>query len=85
MFVIFLFRGGGFFLIASCLWLCIYISKCTSDDELPAEINPVPMNVNLTSEEVKNSIQEAINVVRQQIEIIEPHIFRNGKLHFVSA
>lgn len=35
--------------------------------------------INITSEEVKKAVSEATEIVRQQIEVIEPHVFKSGK------
>ena len=42
-------------------------------------LNPGPMSVDLSPEDIQSAVQEAVEVVRQQIEVVEPHVFSNGK------
>ena len=38
------------------------------------------MKVTLQPDEVKQAVMEAVEIVKEQIEIVEPHIFKNGEL-----
>ncbi|CAL4059479.1 unnamed protein product, partial [Meganyctiphanes norvegica] len=58
------------------LWLlvlctCQYRVHCQGDEGFILDIH-------LTPAEVQAAVQEAVEIVREQIEVVEPHVFQNG-------
>ena len=39
------------------------------------------LDVTLTTKEVEIAVREAMEIVKDQIEVIEPHVFQSGKYY----
>lgn len=38
------------------------------------------LEVKLTPQEVQEAVREAVVIVKEQIEVVEPHVFQSGEL-----
>ncbi|KAL7631402.1 UNVERIFIED_CONTAM: hypothetical protein RMT77_018296 [Armadillidium vulgare] len=64
--------------IGLCLLSLLNVVLCSGDEPNDSK-GSLHFNLELPSEEIKRAVSEAIEIVRQQIEVVEPHVFRNGE------
>lgn len=66
----------------SWLWTWVPPAACVLDLPVP---DAGGLDVGLSAKEVQEAVREAVVVVREQIEVVEPHVFHNGELRWLNG
>ena len=70
------------------LYACSSVLATVDDDVLHnnrVEVEPADLlEVDLPPSEVQKAVEDAVEIVKEQIEVVEPHVFQSGKYKFFS-